>query len=350
MILTQTPYRVSLFGGGTDYPAFFRDGANPHGGAVLGMAIDQYCYVGVKRMPPGQLMMLPTNPWKEVPIKFRVQYSKVDDCTKAEDIKHPAVRAALKYYGLEGEALEFHCFGDQPGRAGLGGSSAFTVGLCHALHRLFRLGMGGQFDAWNVADDAITIEQDVIPETVGCQDQVFAAHGGLNLIRFNRTFRTVHPIDLPAERLEKLAYSLVLVFSGTMRDAHVMAAKQVKEIPNKHAVLVRMREQAERAADLLVSNGDIDEIGHMLDEAWGLKKSITPEITTPHIDLLYGFGKMHGATGGKLLGAGGGGFMLFFVPTERRDSFESALLDAKLRWVPFSVSRHGSRAIITEEE
>lgn len=343
MILTRTPLRVSLFGGGTDYPAFF----NEHGGAVLGMAIDKFAYVGVKHMPPGQKMM---SAGVEVPIKFRVQYSKVDDVASAEEIKHPAVKGALSYYNLEKEALEFHCFADLPGRAGLGGSGAFTVGLCHALHRLFQLGIGGMYDAWSISDDAIHIEQEVIKEAVGCQDQVLAAHGGMNLVSFERHTRIIRPVDIPCERLEELTFSLVLVFSGTMRDAHVMAEKTIAHIPNKEKVLTQMKEQAWKAYDLLLKKGKVATIGEMLNEAWELKKALTPEVSTPEIDALYNAGMAAGATGGKLLGAGGGGFFLFFVPIPERDDFISTMQMAGRETATFRISPHGSRVIIPEEE
>ena len=343
MILTRTPLRVSLFGGGTDYPAFFKE----NGGAVLGMAIDKFAYVGVKHMPPGQTMKRLDG--AEVPIKFRVQYSKVDDVALAEEIRHPAVKAAVSYYELEKEALEFHCFGDLPGRSGLGGSGAFTVGLCHALHKLFSLGMGGMYDAWSIADDAIHIEQEVIKEAVGCQDQVFAAHGGINLITFEKHSRVVRPLDLPFERIEELAFSLVLVFSGTMRDAHVMAEKTIEAIPYKGKALQRMKEQAWSAYDLLLNGGKIATLGGILNEAWELKKSVTPEVSTPEIDALYEQGLSFGATGGKLLGAGGGGFFLFFVPVDRHDDFLSSMHREGKRTTTFRASPQGSTTIIEEK-
>lgn len=325
MILTATPLRVSLFGGGTDYPAWFKE----HPGAVLGMAINKYCYVGVKHMPPGQ------------ELRYRVQYSKVDDCQTVDEIQHPAVRGALKYFGLD-TPLEFHCFGDLPGRSGLGGSSAFTVGLVNSLRRLLN---HTEIDPWLLADEAIHIEQNVVKETVGCQDQVFAAHGGLRYITFNGSGRTLRTLELQADRLRELEASLMLVYSGTMRDAHVMAAKQVASIPNKQAILRCMKSMADSGMSLLLDHAPIEELGPMLNEAWELKKALCPEVSTPDIDQLYAKGLSCGALGGKLLGAGGGGYMLFFVPVGRGNGFINQIGAPCVR---FHVAHSGTRLVISE--
>ena len=324
MNMTQTPYRVSLFGGGTDYREWF----NEFPGAVLGMAIDKYCYVGVKRMPPGQNL------------RYRVQYSKVDDCQTVDEIKHPAVRCALRYFGID-EPLEFHCFGDLPGRSGLGGSSSFSVGVLHALKSLFREAV----DPWLLADEAIFLEQEVIRETVGCQDQVFAAHGGLRYITFSKEGRTLRTLELKAERLRELESSLVLVYSGIMRDAHIMAAKQVACMPYKHTVLGRMKAMADEGMETLLNHKPVELIGHMLNEAWELKRALCPEVSTPEIDQLYEHGLRCGALGGKLLGAGGGGYMLFFVSIDKRQEF---LARIEAPCVTFRVAHAGTRVVIGE--
>lgn len=349
MILTKTPLRVSLFGGGTDYPEFF----NKVPGAVLGMAIDKFCYVGVKHMPPGQESTPGT------PLRYRVQYSKVDDCSEIEQIQHPAVRAALHHLKVESDVrLEFHCFSDLPGRSGLGGSSAFAVGVLHALRALLRRGyyakdLGGPYERpinhADLAAEAIYLEQHVIKETVGCQDQVFAAYGGLNLITFTSVSpRTVTPIKMDEKRLQELEQSLVLVFSGTMRDAHLMAAKQVAQIPDKMTTLIKMAGMARVGAEILADpKRPLSELGEMLDEAWRLKRELCPEVTNNQIQSLYLRGKALGALGGKLLGAGGGGFFLFFVPPELQERFKLGI-DAPC--ITFRVAPRGSCIIIQEEE
>lgn len=329
MILTQTPLRVSLFGGGTDYPEWFLD----HGGAVLGMAINKYVYVGVQSMHQGQ------------DSRYRVQYSKVDDCQSVDEIKHPAVRAALKYYGVD-TPMEFHCFGDMPARAGLGSSSTFCVGVLKALQEHFRLPTTGSL--LDLASEAISFERHIIPETVGFQDQIFAAVGGLNFISFDVSGSRVHRINLPIERLLELEQSLVLVYSGNMRDAHLMAQRQVMEIPRKTRELTNLMELALVGRDVLLNSKlPLSSIGSMLHAAWKSKTALCPEVTTPAIDALYERGRACGALGGKLLGAGGGGFLLFFVPPERRASFE---LKIGTSCVGFQVATAGSRLLNLELE
>ena len=339
MILTRTPYRVSLFGGGTDYPEWF----NEHGGVVLGMAIDQYCYVGVKHMPPGQELL------PGVPLRYRVQYSKVDNCNIVDLIKHPAVRHALLRYGmLIPPALEFHIFGDLPGRAGLGGSSAFAVGLLHALNRLFG-GENYRHSVERLAADAIRLERDEIKETVGCQDQVFAAHGGFNLIRFANNNFKVSSVSIPYSRMRELERSLILVYSGTMRDAHVMAKKQVDRMgfAENRAVLTQMSALTEEAYQAVINpNIPLGAICALLDVGWSMKRRLDPDISSPQIDALYQHAISCGAVGGKLLGAGGGGFMLFFVPPERMEKFEH---EVGAPCVHFRCAEHGSLTIIDED-
>mgnify|MGYP001582722028 CR=1 FL=1 len=334
MILTATPLRVSLFGGGSDYPEWFL----AHGGAVLGMAINKYVYVGIKDMPPGQKGA------DGQPLKFRIQYSHVDDCQDAEQIQHPAVRAAIKYFGLQDRPLEFHIFGDLPGRSGLGGSSAFTVGLLHAIRRF--LEPQRDFDPLELAQEAIPFEQFVIRETVGYQDQIFAAAGGIRFVEFNQQGNTaVHTLSISPERLAELEQSLILVYTGTMRDAHVMASRYVAKIPTNETLLKKTVRQAHYARSWMENSKyvPINMFGWTLHQAWEWKRSICPDTTTPEIDALYSHGLDWGATGGKLLGAGGGGFILFFVPPERRTTFETRI---QAPCVSFRVSPAGSSVVI----
>lgn len=325
MILTQTPLRVSLFGGGSDYPEFFLE----HSGAVLGMAINRYVFVAVQPMHPGQ------------DSRYRVQYSKVDDCQTVAEIKHPAVRAALQYYGIT-EPLEFHCFGDSPGRAGLGSSSAFCVGALKALQIHFNLPATNS--PLDLASEAISFERNLIPETVGFQDQIFAAVGGLNHITFGKTGSIIHRLKLQPNRLHELEQSLVLVYSGSMRDAHRMAAKQVAEIPKKNSTLTDLVQLAHVGRDVLLdTNQSLSLIGEMLYDAWQAKIRLCPEVTTPDIDALYSRGIACGALGGKLLGAGGGGFMLFFVTPDKQSEFEVKI---GVPCVKFKISQTGTRMVL----
>jgi D-glycero-alpha-D-manno-heptose-7-phosphate kinase len=330
MILTQTPLRVSLFGGGTDYPEWFLK----QGGAVLGTAIDKYVYVGVQPMPLGQELA------PGVPLRYRVQYSKVDDSISASDIKHPIVKAMLRYYGID-TPLEFHCFGDLPGKAGLGSSSAFCVGALRALRS--QLGIQTTDSPLDLASEVISFERHVIPETVGFQDQIFAAVGGLNVITFGPTGSYIRKIELPPERLLELERSLVLVYTGTMRDAHAMATKQVDRIPSNRNLLDLMSLQVEAGVKILLDEkAPLSDLGEMLNAAWLVKKDLHPEISSLQIDALYSKGLAHGALGGKLLGAGNGGFFLFFVPPEYRSEFE---LGIGAPCIEFKMTEVGCRVV-----
>ena len=360
MILTRTPLRVSLFGGGTDYPSWFTE----HGGATLGMAINKYVYVGVKHMSPGQLG------WDGQPIRYRVQYSHVDDCCDPNDIKHPAVRAAIQHLELDDLSLEFHIFSDLPGRSGLGGSSSCTVGILHALDLLIVTDLHreyGGFRGINTATDrelanyAIGLEQDVIGETVGCQDQIFAALGGVRTLEF-RTDESweAAPLFLSHERQLELESSLLLVMTGIMRDAHEMAARQVTEQRlNQGAVVANvsctpkfalhlMAQQAQQATALLSDEEQsLEQLGPLLHEAWMLKRGLADGVTLPEVDELYAHGLKCGATGGKLLGAGGGGFFLFFVPKKNQDTFRRRIGRPVTE---IKIEHRGSHVLVNEEE
>ena len=325
-----------MFGGSTDYPEYFV--GQRVNGAVLGMAITKYCYVGVQTMPVGQEAV------PGVPLRYRVQYSRVDDCNDPEDIRHPAVRAAIKYFRPQG-ALEFHAFGDLPGRSGLGGSSAFTVGLLLAMRQHLGLGPNGD-GAEDLASEAIAFERYMIGETVGYQDQIFAATGGVLHITFHPDgSATMQRVNASPARLQELADSLLLVYSGSMRDAHVMAAKQVARVGDNSSYLERLTALADAGRVVLEGDGDLADIGALLDVGWKLKRSLTPDISSPTIDALYARGIECGAIGGKLLGAGGGGFMLFFVPAEKRERFIEAIGAPCVR---FSIDFEGARTIIRE--
>ena len=334
MILTRTPLRCSLLGGGSDYPAHFAH----HGGAVLGMAIDKYVYVGVKRVPPGQLMA-DKETGEPVPIRFRVQYSKVDDCQTADEIRHPAVRAAIRYLGLENDRLEFTTFADLPGRAGLGGSSSFVVGCLHALLRL----KGERPSPADLGREAIAFEQFAVREAVGMQDQIFAAFGGLNYVTFGAQ-SSARAVDIPPERITEMENSLVLVYTGAMRDAHIIAAKQIEAIDQNADDLEWLALLAERGETLLRSRAHIIGLGALLDHAWLYKRRFA-DVTSEDIDGLYRRGRRLGASGGKLLGAGGGGFMLFQVSPAERAEFEARINAPCVR---FKVAQEGSRVLIDE--
>lgn len=329
MIITRTPLRVSFFGGGTDYPVWY----NENGGAVLSTAIDKYCYITVRKLPPF------------FDYRSRISYSKVENVADNDAIEHPSVRGCLRFMGIR-DGVEIHHVADLPARTGLGTSSAFTVGLLLGLYAL-----GDRMrDKHALAQDAIYVEQQVLREAVGAQDQVAAAYGGFNLIRFQADDRIeVKPVLAPPDRLAELQSYMALFFTGFARTASEIAKEQVKETPNRSGELTAMLQMVDEAVDI-VSNTrrSLREFGSLLHESWNLKKSLTNKITNPQIDGIYEAGREAGAIGGKLLGAGGGGFMLFFVPPERREALIQKLRG--LLCVPFAFSNRGSHVVVYEPE
>lgn len=328
MIISRTPFRISFFGGGTDYPVWYQD----NGGSVLGTTIDKYCYITCRCLPPF------------FEHKYRIVYSQSETVHNIDEIKHPAVKGALKFIQIR-EGLELHHDGDLPSRTGLGSSSSFTVGLLHALYAL----KGEMRSRMQLAEDAIHVEQDIIKENVGSQDQVLTALGGLRRIDFSGP-RNIdsQPITIRAERLESLQNHLMLFFTGLSRTASEIAGEQIKQTPNKKEELTRMHRMVDEAIAILNSNGDIRDFGRLLHESWQLKRSLTDKISTPEIDIVYEKAIRAGADGGKLLGAGGGGFVLFFVKPELQPKVRKAL-DGFLN-VPFRFESSGSQIIFYEPD
>jgi len=329
MVITSTPLRISFFGGGTDYPVWYRE----HGGAVLATTINKSCFITCRRLPPF------------FEYHSRISYSKVENVERNGAIEHPSVRSCLQFMEIE-EGVEIHHIADLPARTGLGTSSAFTVGLLLGLYAL----QNRMRDKQALAADAIHVEQDLLREAVGAQDQVSAAFGGFNRINFlsNGSF-DVRRILASPERLADLEQHLALYFTGFSRIASQIATEQVKMTPNKTRELRTMLGLVDEAESIVAdSRRSLDEFGRLLHEGWRLKRSLTHKITTPEIDEIYDAGREAGALGGKLLGAGGGGFMLFFVPPERREELRLRL--KKLLCVPFSFSQKGSQVVVYEPE
>ncbi len=323
MVITRTPFRISFFGGGTDYPVYFRE----NGGAVLSTTIDKYCYISCRYLPPF------------FEHKSRIVWSKIESVRKIQEIEHPAVRASLRYMRIR-EGLEIHHDGDLPARTGLGSSSSFTVGLLNSLYAL----KGKITSKKKLAEGAIHIEQDLMRENVGSQDQVVASYGGFNKIEFHKNGKfEVTPLTLSTKRIEELENHLMLVFTGFARHASEIAREQIKATPGKIKVLKRMKSMVDEAIKILNSKKDITDFGKLLHESWELKRSLTKKISTSFIDEIYNKGLKAGATGGKLLGAGGGGFLLLFIQPEKRLSVKKNL--SKLLEVPFHFENLGSQII-----
>ena len=328
MIISRTPYRISFFGGGTDYPAWYRD----HGGSVLGVTIDKYCYLTCRYLPPF---------FKH---RIRVVYSQIENCQSVDEIAHPAVREVLRYLGIE-RGLEIHHDGDLPARSGMGSSSSFTVGLLHALHAL----KGYMPSKRQLALEGIEIEQEKIKETVGSQDQVLAAHGGLNHVVFYPNGEiTVRPVTLSSERLQELNAHLMLFYTGIERTASNIAETYVADGETKKSQLRIMKHLVEECLAILNNGADIAAFGKLLHEAWQVKRGLSSKVSNSHVDELYELALVNGALGGKLLGAGGGGFMLLFVPPSKQNRVREAL--QKFICVPFHFESSGSRVIFFEPE
>jgi D-glycero-alpha-D-manno-heptose-7-phosphate kinase len=323
MIISRTPYRISFFGGGTDYPCWYRD--NP--GAVLSTSIDKYCYITLRYLPPF------------FPHKHRIVYSKIEMVKDIDEILHPSARATLKFANID-RGVEVHHDGDLPARAGIGSSSAFTVGMLHSLYAL----KGHMPSKEKLAKEAIHIERDILKESVGAQDQVAAAFGGFNKICFEGDDQIkVIPMTLPPQRLKEFKSHLMLYFTGFSRIASEVAKSQIDNTPNKKRELNFMCQMVDDAVKILNENRPLSDFGKMLHETWLLKKSLTDRISNSEIDNIYERARTAGALGGKLLGAGGGGFMLLFVPPEKQASVREALKD--LLEVGFNFEKDGSQII-----
>ncbi|MEI6150137.1 MAG: kinase, partial [bacterium] len=277
MIISRTPYRVSFLGGGTDYPAWYRE----HGGAVLSATIARYCYLTCRWLPPF------------FEHKSRIVYSIIEDVMRAEDIQHPAVRECLLHLGIR-DGVEIHHDGDLPKMTGLGTSSAFTVGLLHALHAL----RGESRSCMQLATEAIHVERDRCGDRVGSQDQVSAAFGGLNHIRFAPDDSiSVNPIHLPTERMAEFQDSLLLFFTGFSRYSSEVVAEQLHNIPKKGNELSEMAAMVDQGLRILTSGRDLTDFGRLLHESWMLKRSLSTRVSTPAIDAMYETARKVGAIG-----------------------------------------------------
>jgi len=329
MIITRTPLRISFFGGGTDYPIWYRE----HGGSVLATTINKCCYITCRQMPPF------------FEYHSRISYSKVENVNSNDAIEHPSVRGCLQFLGIDG-GIEIHHVADLPARTGLGTSSAFTVGLLLALYAL----RNQMRDKATLAADAIRVEQDVLHEAVGSQDQTSASYGGFNRINFHsdNTIEVNRVLTAPS-RVFDLQQHLALFFTGFSRTASDIAKEQIKMTPHRKQELGTMLQMVDEAEAIIASsNRSLEEFGRLLHENWRLKRSLTNNISNSSIDEIYEAGRSAGAIGGKLLGAGGGGFMMFFVPPERREALRSRL--RKLLCIPFNFSNRGSHVVVYEPE
>lgn len=325
MIITRTPHRISFFGGGTDYPSYYLR----HGGRVLGVAIDKYCYLNVRRLPPF------------FEHKHRIVYSRQENINAISEIQHPSVRETLGYLAID-YGVSIHHDSDIPARSGMGSSSSFTVGLLKGMLAL----EGRHISNSELAHKAIHIEQKLIKENVGSQDQVLAANGGFNRISFLTNGEiVVEPLVMPLERLARFESNLLLYYTGISRFASEVAAEQISNTHRNIDALDQMKALVDEAFSILTDQRrDLDEFGNLLNHTWRLKKALSSKITTPDIDALYELALRNGAIGGKLLGAGGGGFLLFYALPEQQPALRRSL--CKLLNIPFKFDFEGSKIIV----
>ncbi len=328
MIISRTPYRISFFGGGTDYPGWYRQ----HGGEVLAATIDKYCYLTCRYLPPF------------FEHRYRVVWSKIENCRTIDAITHPAARAILRYMDI-GQGVEVHYDGDLPARSGMGSSSSFTVGLLHGMYAL----LGRMPSKWQLAMESIHIEQNILKETVGSQDQVLAAYGGLNHVTFQADCEfSLQPVTLPGDRIAELNDHLMLFYTGIKRTASDVAQSYVSRFNDKRRQLRIMKDLVQEALAVLNSSQEIGLFGELLHETWQLKRDLGAKISNAHLDGMYDAARAAGALGGKVTGAGGGGFMLLFVPPDRQPAVLAAL--GELIHVPFRFEFAGSQIIFFEPE
>lgn len=328
MIICRTPFRISFFGGGTDYPAWYLK----HGGSTLCTSIDKYCYITCRTLPPF------------FEHRLRVLYSKIEECQSVEEVQHPAVRETLRFLKID-SGLEIHHDGDLPARSGMGSSSSFTVCLLHTLYAH----QGIMPSKKQLALESINIEQNMIKETVGSQDPVCAAYGGLNQIIFSMNGEIdIRPLTLSIPRMEELDSHLMLFYSGIKRTASDVAKSYVDDIESKAELLGEIQKMVEEGVAILKSNSCICKFGELLHKGWMLKKSLSSEVSNNAVDEFYQRALASGAIGGKVLGAGGGGFLLFFVSPSAQKKVRESLCE--LIHVPFRLEFGGSQAVFYEPE
>lgn len=323
MIITKTPFRMSFFGGGTDMEEYFRE----NGGAVLSTTFDKYCYVNVRHLP------------RFFDYSTELSYSKTERVTSVDEIQHPAIRNAMKMLDMHEIRLTYEA--DLPARSGLGTSSSFAVGMLNAFYAL----KGKYADKKKLADEAIYLERELCQEAGGWQDQIAAAYGGFNRINFGPNGYEVLPVVISPERKKRLNDNIMMFFTGFTRfSSEVQKANNVSGTEDKRAKLKKMYELVDEAESVLTDKErDLDDFGRLLDTTWRLKKSTGGVISTNSIDGLYEKGIAAGALGGKLLGAGGGGFLVFYVQPEKQATVMEAMKD--LMYIPFKFEDGGTRVI-----
>jgi D-glycero-alpha-D-manno-heptose-7-phosphate kinase len=328
MIIARTPFRISFLGGGTDYPVWYRK----HGGAVLGATIDKYGYITCRYLPPFHEH------------RISVVYSRIECCDAIDEIQHPAAREVLRYLNVD-RGIEIHHDADLPARSGMGSSSAFTVGLLHAVHALQGRIVGKQ----QLALESIHIEQNILKEAVGSQDQVHAAHGGLNHVLFHSNGEiSVRPLTISSQRVAEFNAHLMLFYTGIKRTASTVAETFVNGIEERKRQLRIMKDLVDEGIAVLSGQSDLMGFGDLLHEAWQAKRALSSTVSNDEVNSLYARARGAGAVGGKLTGAGGGGFLLLFVDPDRQQDVRQELCE--FIHVPIKLDFSGSQIIYYDPE
>jgi D-glycero-alpha-D-manno-heptose-7-phosphate kinase len=327
MIISRTPFRISFFGGGSDFPEFYKE----HGGATLSTTIDKCCYLSLHYLSPF------------FKFRYRASYAKTETVLKASEFQHPLIRECLMYLPTR-QGLEISHVSDLPGRTGLGTSSSFTVGLLNALHELRH---DKSITPQKLAEEAIMVERERVGDAGGHQDQYAAAFGGFLHILYQANEVKINRLNLPTNRLNELKNHLQLFFMGTERTSEIILQEQKKRTAINVPALKRMAEMVSQARKILGSTANIRDFGILLDEAWRLKKSLAGGISNPLVDEAYAAARAAGALGGKLLGGGGCGFIIFFVPPEKQKAVTKRLKN--LQEVTFDFNNEGSRIIFKDQ-
>lgn len=327
MIISKTPFRVSFFGGGTDYPLWYER----NGGEVLSTSIDKYCHITIRRLPQ---FFEKSN---------RFVWSKIQLTNDINEVEHPSIKACLNYYKLQ-NGIEIHHIGDLPARSGLGSSSAFTVGLVHAINEL----IGKQVTSEYLAKTAIHIEKNIICENVGVQDQIAVAHGGFNHVSIdNDGIYSFNNLLLSRGRLEELQSNLMLFYTGISRYASEIVKEQLSSMNSNYQKMLFLSSLVREGVSILQSSHSLDSFGELLNESWAYKKSLASNISSNYIDQMYEAAKKNGAIGGKILGAGGGGFMLLYANKKYHNKIKEALKTNIC--IPFNFENKGSRIMFNAE-
>ena len=321
MLISRTPFRISFFGGGTDFEDYFKI----HGGAVLSTTIDKYCYIIWRRLPA------------LFDYKNQFSYSKIERFNRPDEVEHPVIREAFKHYKIDRVQIAYDA--DLPARSGLGASSSFSVGLINSYYHY----MGKNPDKMTLAKEAIHLERVLCREAGGVQDQLAAAFGGLNKMTFGPEGYEVKQVDINPDRKKSLNQNLMLFFTGFTRLSDEIARDQNRKIPQRLSQIDHMKSLVGKAEEILVGQGDLSEFGALLNKTWELKRTLSEKITTDYIDVAYKKALNAGAVGGKLLGAGGGGFLLFYVEPDAREKVISAL--PEFYHIPFGFENDGSKII-----